>query len=334
MLAADSERDLTRASRLASVAVTAAATGSRGCSGWPFCDCRRFWLCDCASSDLRFFFRRRRRDLLEGCFGAGRLSASALATSCAVPIRSRTPSIRRCAVGVYASADASSAAATCVGCSRATLTSLAAFSSCRWPREFVSAPRSRFASGRSALARRSCSLRVARASRQVQRATMSSGASTFPSPIARRSTRTPWTRSFSHVGAEVTIVTRSSKSARSTTTATRSPRAERRRRRFGFSAAQLMRKASRHSRLARASFSAKAWRSSNRTCRPAMRAQRSCSSSARRPGLTRSHSRVITVTRRRGSGVTGTSQGAGESFRLARRWMRRRGAGVTRAPGR
>jgi hypothetical protein len=43
---------------------------------------------------------------------------------------------------------------------------------------------------------------------------------------------------------------------------------------------------------------------------------------------------VTTATRRRASGVTGTSQGAGESFRFARRWIRRRGAGVTRAPGR
>ncbi len=102
--------------------------------------------------------------------------------------------------------------------------------------------------------------------------------------------RTPCTPSFSHVGADVIIVTRSSKLARSTVTATRSPRAERRRRRFGFSAAQLIRKASRHSREALASFSAKCWRSSNRSWRPAIRAQRSCSSSASLPGSTRSHS--------------------------------------------
>ena len=56
-------------------------------------------------------------------------------------------------------------------------TSFAAFSSCRWPREFASAPSSRFASGNSALAWRSCTLRVARASRHVQRARICSGAS-------------------------------------------------------------------------------------------------------------------------------------------------------------
>ena len=49
-------------------------------------------------------------------------------------------------------------------------TSLAAFSSCRWPREFASAPSRRLASGNSALARRSCALRVACASLHVQRA--------------------------------------------------------------------------------------------------------------------------------------------------------------------
>ena len=42
----------------------------------------------------------------------------------------------------------------------------------------------------------------------------------------------------------------------------------------------------------------------------------------------------MTASRRRGSGVTGTSQDAGESFRRARRCIRRLGAGVTRAPGR
>ena len=76
-------------------------------------------------------------------------------------------------------------------CSSAALTSLAAFSSCRCPREFASAPSSRFASGYSALARRSCVLRDARASRHVQRARIWSGASGLPSAIARSRMRTP-----------------------------------------------------------------------------------------------------------------------------------------------
>src|SRR5947209_19274248 len=70
--------------------------------------------------------------------------------------------------GVYPSADASSAAPTGSGSSRAALTSFAAFSSWRCPRELASAPSSRFASGNSLLARRSCTLRDARASRHVR----------------------------------------------------------------------------------------------------------------------------------------------------------------------
>ena len=131
----------------------------------------------------------------------------------------------------------SAARATC-------LTSFAAFSSCRWPREFASAPSSRFASGYSLDARRSCTLRVARASRHVQRARIWSGASGLPSAIARSRTRMPARRSFSHVGACVTSVTRSSKSARSTRIETRSCSAIMRSRRFGFSAAQVARNCS------------------------------------------------------------------------------------------
>ena len=137
--------------------------------------------------------------------------------------------------------------------------SLTAFSSWRWPREFASAPSSRFASGYSALALRSSTLRTARASRHVQRARIWSGASGLPSPIARSSTRTPWTRSFSHGGACVTRVTRSSKLIRSTGIETRSESAISRSRRFGFSAAQVKRNCSSAALLARAlSFSTSA----------------------------------------------------------------------------
>ena len=54
----------------------------------------------------------------------------------------------------------------------------------------------------------------------------------------------PPSRSFSHVGAGVTSVTRSSKSARSTRIETRSASAIIRRRRFGFSAAHVVRNCS------------------------------------------------------------------------------------------
>ena len=54
------------------------------------------------------------------------------------------------------------------GCSRAAATSFAAFSSWRGPVSWRR-PRRRFASANSALAARSCALRVARASRHVQR---------------------------------------------------------------------------------------------------------------------------------------------------------------------
>ncbi len=64
-----------------------------------------------------------------------------------------------------------------IGSSFAAAASLAAFSSCRCPREFASAPSSRFASGYSALALRSSTLRTARARRHVQRARICSGAS-------------------------------------------------------------------------------------------------------------------------------------------------------------
>ena len=121
-----------------------------------------------------------------------------------------------------------------------------------------------------------------RASRHVQRARICSGASGLPAPIARSRVRTPWTRSFSQVGAWVTRVTRSSKLARSIGIATRSASAIIRSRRFGFSAAQVKRNCSSAALLARAvSFSKSATRSSKRACRPAMRAQKRCSSSSR-----------------------------------------------------
>ena len=215
-------------------------------------------------------------------------------------------------------------------------TSCATFSSCRWPRELATAPSKRFASGNSWLALRSSVLRTARARRQVQRLRICSGATAFPSPTARRRIRTPAARSFSHGGACVTSVTRSSKSARSTGVATRSASAVIRSRRFGFSAAQTERNVSRAPLSARpsANFLAKSARWSKRIWRPAIVAQNRCSSSSRKRGSTRCHSRWMTASRRPTSCVTGTSHGAGESFRRARRAERRRGAGVTRAPSR
>jgi hypothetical protein len=134
----------------------------------------------------------------------------------------------------------------------------------------------------------------------------------------------------------VTSVTRSSKSARSTGVDTRSASAVIRNRRFGFSAAQVARKVSSASLLARpsANLRANSARWSKRICRPAIVAQKRCSSSSRYFGSIRCHSRWITASRRATSGVTGTSQGAGDSRRRARRCARLRGAGVTRAPSR
>ena len=94
-----------------------------------------------------------------------------------------------------------------------------------------------------------------------------------------------------------------------------------RRRRFGFSAAQVERNCSSAPLLARpsANFVANSARWSNRICRPAIVAQKRCSSSSRYLGSIRCHSRWITARRRATSGVTGTSHGTGESLRRARR---------------
>ena len=112
-----------------------------------------------------------------------------------------------------------------------------AFSSCRWPREFASAPSRRFASGTP---RRLAGPAPCDRPRELPRPArrICSGAFALPSAIARSMIRTPAARSFSHGGACVTSVTRSSKSARSTDIETRSASAVIRRRRFGFSAAQ------------------------------------------------------------------------------------------------
>ena len=160
----------------------------------------------------------------------------------------------------------------------------------------------------------------------------------WPFPLRPRGAGSahPAARSFSHGGACVTSVTRSSKSARSTGVATRSASAVMRSRRFGFSAAQMERNVSSATLLARPSvnFFANSARWSKRMLRPAIVAQNRCSSSSRYFGSIRCHSRWITASRRATSGVTGTSHGAGESLRRARRCWRRRGAGVTRAPSR
>ena len=84
-------------------------------------------------------------------------------------------------------------------------------------------------------------------------------------------------------------------------------------RRFGFSAAHVERN------CASAVFDAprsvnlrtSSVRSSKRMLRPAIVAQYRCSSSSRYFGSIRCHSRWITESRRRTSGVTGTSHGAG-----------------------
>ena len=90
----------------------------------------------------------------DGAFGAGRLSASAVAISLISAISSRARSSAFDARGVYPSDEARSAAPTSSGSAFATWISFWTFSSCRCPREFATAPRSRFASGNSALARR------------------------------------------------------------------------------------------------------------------------------------------------------------------------------------
>ena len=109
-------------------------------------------------------------------------------------------------------------------------------------------------------------LRTARASFQVQRARIWSGASGRPSAIARSSRRTPAERSLSQGGAWVTSVTRSSKSARSTRIETRSASAIRRSLRFGFWAAQVARNVSSAPLEApwAVNFWTKLWRSSKR----------------------------------------------------------------------
>ena len=83
----------------------ASAAGAVSCSGFsaagfgPFCDC----LCCCPCACAWPFFlrlRRLRRERLPAAFGAGRLSASAFATSWIVPSRSRAASISWFARGV------------------------------------------------------------------------------------------------------------------------------------------------------------------------------------------------------------------------------------------
>ena len=93
-------------------------------------------------------------------------------------------------------------------------------------------------------------------------------------------------------------------------------------RRFGFSAAQVARNCSSAPFDAPRSvnFATNSVRSSKRIWRPAIVAQYRCSSSSRYFGSIRCHSRWITARRRRTSGVTGTSQGAGVRYRRARRW--------------
>ena len=172
--------------------------------------------CCCSGARAALLAPAPRRDLRVVAFGAGQVVGERVRDRPVSPSSSRARSSALFARGVYPSAEASSAAPTSSGIAFATWTSRATFSSCRCPREFATAPSRRFASGNSALARRSWSLRVALASRHVQRWRIWSGAFALPSPIARSRIRTPAERSLSHGGAWVTRVTRSSKSARST----------------------------------------------------------------------------------------------------------------------
>ena len=291
----------------------------------------------CASAPP-FFFRRRRRRLLGAAFGAGRFSASAAATSGSGAICSRAASMscvraRRVALGRGEQRHAD----------RERLLERRLDE----PRRVLLVPVPARVRERAEQPLRLRELRRSRAgpapcATRGRAATSSArgsarARSACPRAIARRSVRMPGSRSFSHGGACVTSVTRSSKSARSTPhrdavgerhhpqppvrVLGRAGREELLERRLARAAVdQLL---DERGALVEADLPA-----GDR--RPRTAARRS----SRNFGSTRCHSRWMTASRRRTSGVTGTSHGAGESFRRARRWWRRRGAGVTRAPSR
>ena len=182
-------------------------------------------------------------------------------------------------------------------------------------------------------------LHLARRAREPPRPALQDLVGRVRLPLADRAQEDPHpaARSLSQGGAWLTSVTRSSKSARSTVVATRSWSAVMRRRRFGFSAAQTARNVSSAGFDARPStnFFANSARWSKRIWRPAIVAQKRCSSSSRNLGSIRCHSRWITASRRATSGGDRDEPrrrreaAAGAALHAAAR----RGA-VTRAPSR
>ena len=269
-------------------------------------------------------------DLRAVSFGAGRLSASAFAISAIVPSSSRAWSSarvrpRRVAVGRgeerRADRQAASRAATWTRRFDVLLVPVARASS--RPRRAAASPRgtpSRRGGPAPCASRGRAATSSARGSDPARPA--------LPSPIARSRMRTPAARSFSHGGACVTSVTRSSKSARSTGVATPIHRARWCRRRLsGFCAARAW------ARNCRAlSFVSRAFRElltestrwSKRISHPAIVAQKRCSSSSG-TGVDALPLALDHVKPHQDVGGHKNGNGSRSSFRRARRCWRRRG---------
>ena len=232
----------------------------------------------------RLLLRRRRRRLREGwVFGCGRFSATRAQPRRSRRSVSRAASSSFVARGVYASAEAESAAPTGFGSSSAVLTSFAAFSS--WRGACASSRAHRAGASPRGTSRRLWPSTLARRARAAT--SIAPGFARARRRSLRRSRAgsvriPPWRRSLSHVGAEVTSVTRSSKSARSTRIETRSASAIILSRRFGFS--------QQVARTARALLSSRGWPSASR--------RTACASSKRTKAR---RSRLRTAARRRGT---------------------------------
>ena len=235
------------------------------------------------------------------------------------------------------SADARRAAPTGFGSSSAVLTSFAAFSSWRWPREFASAPSRRFASGYSCDALRSSTLRAARASLHVQRARICSGASALA--LADRAEQRADPREAvllprRRLGDERDeVVEVGAVDLHRHAVGERDHPQPPVRVLGGARGQELLERALRRATVGELLDEIGALLEAD------------LPAGDRRPEallvvvevlrvdalpLALDHARGGAVT----SGVTGTSHGAGVSLRCARRWIRRRGAGVTRAPSR
>ena len=235
----------------------------------------------------------------------GRSSASAAAISWIEPSRSRAASSSCVARGVYPSAEASSAAPTSRGISSAAFTSRAAFSSWRWPREFASAPSSRFASGYSL--RRLAVERLANRARELPRPAGEDLIGRVGLPVGDRAQHDP------DAGGTILLPRRRLRDERDEIVEVgaldphRDAVGERDQ---AQPPVRVLRRAGREERLERAlrcsrvsvNFWTKVWRSSKRIWRPAIVAQNRCSSSSRYFGSTRCHSRWITASRRRDVG--------------------------------